>query len=423
MRYFNGATEQELKELLETLQKKMAQYHSMNLDLDMSRGKPCQEQLELSNPMMTQKIDFATPECRNYGILDGIEEAKLAFKDMLGVSQEELIIGGNSSLQLMYDAIAKAMLFGTLDSQKPWVQYPKIKFLCPVPGYDRHFGICQEFNIEMINIPLKKDGPDMDLVESLVQTDDTIKGIWCMPQYANPTGICYSDIVIRRLANMETAAQDFRIFWDNAYAVHHFTESGISIGNILEECKKSGNPNRPYLFTSTSKITFPGAGIGMMAGSVENMNFIRKQLSKQTIGSNKVNQLLHAKFLPNMEAMKKHMMKHADIIAPKFEMVHNILTKHVGGLNIASWTDPLGGYFISLNVVPGCAKQVVQECAKLGVKLTPAGATFPYGNDPADENIRIAPSYPPIYDLEIAMEVLGVVIQAVVIEKLLAQGE
>ena len=386
----------------------------------MARGKPCKEQLDLSKGLIDSTIDFSiNSDYRNYGILDGIKEIKEIYKDVLNVSKEELIIGGNSSLTMMYDTLSKAMLLGTLDSDKPWCKEEKVKFLCPVPGYDRHFSICEALNIEMINIPMNELGPDMDMVEELVRNDATIKGMWCVPKYSNPSGITYVDEVVVKLANMKTAAKDFKLIWDNAYLVHHLTDTHDQLIDILEECKKAGNANRVYIYTSTSKVTFPGAGISMMASSKENTNFIRKQMSSQCIGSNKLNQLMHARFLPSVEVINEHMKKHANIIGPKFNKVEELFTRDLGGLNVATWNKPNGGYFISLNVAQGCAKKIVMLCKDTGVILTDAGATFPYGNDPNDMNIRIAPTYPPVEELELAIKILTICIRIVVIESLL----
>lgn len=391
------------------LNEKLKKYKGMGLNLNMARGKPCKEQVDLSNALIDGSINFnINGDYRNYGILDGIVEAKEIYKDLLKVTKEELIIGGNSSLNLMYDAISKAMLLGCVDSDRPWVKEDNVKFLCPVPGYDRHFAITEAFGFEMINIDMDVNGPIMDQVEALVANDPSIKGIWCVPKYSNPSGITYSDEVVTRLATMKTAAKDFRIMWDDAYTVHHLTDVPDQLKDILAACKEAGNANRVYIFSSTSKITFPGGGISMMACSKENADFIRQQMGIQTIGSDKLNQLMHAKFLPSVDAITEHMKKHAAIIGPKFEMVNSILEKELGGKGIASWVKPNGGYFISLDVPTGCAKKVVQMCKDLGVILTDAGATFPYKKDPMDNNIRIAPTFPPLNELELAIEVLCV---------------
>lgn len=420
MELFNGLNREELIKLQTELNSKLKEYQGMGLSLNMARGKPCKEQVDLSNRLLDGTLDFSIKsDYRNYGVLDGIEEAKAVFKDVLNVSEEELILGGNSSLTMMYDTIAKAMLLGNVDSKRPWFKEDKIKFLCPVPGYDRHFSICEELGIEMINIECNEFGPNMDMVEELLKSDDSIKGMWCVPKYANPTGITYSDEVVNRLATMETKARDFRIIWDNAYTVHHLNEEPDMLADILDCCKKAGNANRVYMFTSTSKVTFPGAGIAMLGTSVENANFLRKQIGIQTIGPNKINQLMHAKFLPNMDAIEGHMKKHAAIIGPKFERVDKILCETIGSSGIASWNKPNGGYFISLDVMDGCAKEVVAMCLEAGVILTGAGSTFPYKQDPKDSNIRIAPTFPPMDELETAIDILCVCIQLVSISKIL----
>lgn len=410
-----------LIERKDVLENEIDKYRDLDLDLNMARGKPCKKQLDISDGMINCNIDFK--RYRNYGVLDGIIEVKNAFKDILGVTTDELLIGGNSSLRMMYDAMTKCLLLGNVDSKMPWGRCQgEIKFLCPVPGYDRHFAICEEFGIKMINIPMLEDGPDMDMVEKLVASDPLVKGMWCMPKYGNPTGITYSTKVVKRLASMKVAAKDFRLFWDDAYNVHHLSDEEIEVTNILEECRKVGNPNRVYMFASTSKITYPGAGVGMMGCSLENADFIRSQMAIQTIGSDKINQLMHAEFLPNIQAVNAHMKKHSDILKPKFDLVQDEFAKKLGGLGIASWTEPKGGYFISLDVMKGCAKEVVGICKELGVTLTKAGATFPYGIDPEDSNIRIAPTFPPLEELADAIKVLCTVIEYVAITKLLQKN-
>lgn len=419
MEYFNGLNNEELVKLKGDLKAKLKEYQGMGLNLNMARGKPCREQVDLSNELLDNTLDFSIKsDYRNYGVLDGIDEAKEVFKDVLNVTKDELILGGNSSLNMMYDTISKAMLLGTLDSDKAWIKNESIKFLCPVPGYDRHFSICEALGIEMINIPTNEFGPDMDIVEELVKADDTIKGIWCVPKYTNPTGITYSDEVVNRLATMETKANDFKIMWDNAYTVHHLSKEHDELADILELCKKANNANRVYMFSSTSKITFPGAGIAMLATSVENANFLRQQMGIQTIGSNKINQLMHASFLPDMKSIEAHMEKHAAIIKPKFEKVDEILSRELGNTGIASWNKPNGGYFISLEVLEGCAKEVITLCKETGVVLTGAGATFPYHKDPKDSNIRIAPTFPPMDELEMAIDILCLCTKIVALSKI-----
>jgi aspartate/methionine/tyrosine aminotransferase len=424
---FNKMGLDELKETLSSLYKIYEGFKTENLKLDMSRGKPCAEQLDISMGLLdfpcscdSCKTESGT-DVRNYGMTDGIPEAKELFSKLLDVSTKEIIIGGNSSLNLMYDTISRAMTFGVYGSPEPWCKLPRVKFLCPCPGYDRHFAITELFNIEMIVVDLKADGPDMDMVERLVAQDDSIKGIWCIPKYSNPDGITYSDRVVERFAKMHTAAKDFRIFWDNAYIVHHLTDKHDNLRNILEACKKAGNPDRVFIFSSTSKITFPGAGIAMMATSENNISWIKKKLAVQTIGHDKINQYRHVKFLKDMDGILNQMKKHAAILKPKFDMVLDILSSNLGDKSIAWWNKPNGGYFISLNTMPGCASAVVKMATDAGVVLTPAGATFPYGKDPRDANIRIAPTLPPVNELKKAMELLCVCVQIVSAQKLIGE--
>ncbi|MFD1674059.1 aminotransferase class I/II-fold pyridoxal phosphate-dependent enzyme [Alicyclobacillus fodiniaquatilis] len=425
MTQLDGLTRERMSEQLELLMTKYRDIQSQGLQLDMSRGKPCAEQLDLSNGMMdvlTSRDNFKLQDgsdSRNYGGVDGIPEAKELFSQMLGVSPKEMIIGGNSSLNMMHDTLARAMLFGVLGSDVPWSKLPKVRFLCPSPGYDRHFAICELLGIEMIPVDMLQDGPDMDAVEHLVRNDESIKGIWCVPKYSNPEGITFSDAVVDRFANMETKAPDFRIMWDDAYTVHHLTDEPDGLKNILEACTAAGNPDRVFIYSSTSKVTFPGSGVAVMAASEANIGFIRKQLSAQTIGPDKQNQLRHVRLLRNMDGIEQHMKKHAAIIKPKFDTVLRMLESELGQLNIASWSKPNGGYFISLNTPDGCAKAVVNMAAAAGVVLTKAGATYPYGNDPRDRNIRIAPTFPPMGELEKAIEVLCLCLQIVSIKQLL----
>jgi aspartate/methionine/tyrosine aminotransferase len=417
----------QLKMLKEKLQLQYDDFKKQSLKLDMSRGKPNVDQLDLSMGIFEcAGIEcYGTLDgidCRNYGELDGIPEAKKLFAEILEVSPDEIIVGGNASLNMMYDMVAHAMTHGVAGSEVPWGKLPKVKFLCPSPGYDRHFAICEFFNIEMITIPMKADGPDMDMVEKLAGEDEYIKGIWCVPKYSNPGGVTYSDEVVDRFAKMNTKATDFRIFWDNAYVVHHlYEEKQDSLKNILTACKQAGNPDRVFIFTSTSKITFPGAGVAVMAGSENNLKHTRKRLAKQNIGPDKLNQLRHVRFLKDLNNINLHMKKHAEIIRPKFKVVLDKLEKELGGKNIAWWSKPNGGYFISLNTMEGCAKKVVDKAAEAGVKLTSAGATFPYGKDPNDSNIRIAPSFPSLSELQKAIELVCICIQLVSVEKLLGE--
>ena len=399
-------------------------YKAKGMKLDMSRGKPSTEQLDLAMPMFdvfTNAASMLTADgidCRNYGCLTGIHDAKVLFGDLLGVKEEELIIGGNSSLAMMYDAVSRAMTHGVYGSEEPWGKCGKVKFLCPVPGYDRHFAICESFGIEMINIPLLSDGPDMDMVEKLVSEDESIKGIWCVPLYSNPDGIAYSDEVVRRFANLSPKARDFRIFWDNAYCVHHLTDTPDKILNILDECKKTGKEDMVLIFASTSKISFSGAGVAIMAASENNVKQITKLMGIQCISYDKINQLRHVKYFKNVDGIMEHMAKHRGIIAPKFQLVLDMLDAEVAELGVLEWNKPNGGYFISVNTLEGCAKRVVQLCAEAGVVLTSAGATFPYGKDPLDRNIRIAPTYPPLDELEAAMKIFCVSVKLASAEKL-----
>jgi len=402
------------------------EFKTKNLNLDITRGKPCTEQLDLANRMLDcingENYKSADGiDCRNYGGLDGLQEAKKLFAEFLEVDPEEIIIAGNSSLAIMHDAIVRAILHGTVDSEVPWGKLPKIRFICPSPGYDRHFIICEYLGIGMIPINMHDQGPDMDRIEALVSDDESIKGIWCNPKYSNPSGVTYSDEVVDRLAAMETKANDFRIFWDNAYTAHHLTDTPDSLKNILDACNQAGNPERVFIFGSTSKISIAGAGISMMAGSPKNMDHTRKLMSFQTIGPDKINQLRHVHFFNNMAGIEHHMKKHAAIIKPKFDVVQNVLAEALGNKNIAEWSRPNGGYFISLNVMDDCAKKVVKMAADDGVKLTPAGATYPYGNDPRDRNVRIAPTFPPLDQVRTATELLTICVQLASVEKLLEE--
>lgn len=416
-----GMSRTDLQKTLEMLQKRYEEIKSEKLNLDMSRGKPGADQLDLSMELLEDKSHIAADgtDCRNYGGLDGLPEAKRLFSRMLEVGTGEIIVGGNSSLNMMYDAIARAMTYGVPGGEAPWGRLPKVRFLCPSPGYDRHFAICEILNIDMITIDMKQDGPDMDAVERLVAEDDSIKGIWCVPKYSNPDGITYSDEVVDRLASMKTKAKDFRIFWDNAYTVHHLSDKHDQLKNILEACRAAGNADRVFIFGSTSKITFAGAGVAMMAASETNINHTKKIISIQTIGHDKMNQLRHVNFLKSMEGIEAHMKKHAAILKPKFDMVLDILEQELGGKNIAWWNKPNGGYFISLYTLDGCARKVVSMAAEAGVKLTGAGATYPYGKDPRDRNIRIAPTYPGLVELKKAIEVLCICVQLASVQKVL----
>ncbi|MCH5323856.1 MAG: aminotransferase class I/II-fold pyridoxal phosphate-dependent enzyme [Eubacterium sp.] len=420
---YTDMNKDELLKLKTETEEKYAQLCAKGLKLDMSRGKPGADQLDLSIEMLTHCIDgdcvsLDGIDCRNYGILDGIREAKELCMPMLGVGKDEIIIGGNSSLQLMYDTIARAMLLGVLGGDKPWSKNPTVKFLCPAPGYDRHFAICESMGIEMITVPYKSDGPDMDVVEKLVAEDELIKGIWCVPMYSNPEGITYSDEVVKRFANLSPKAKDFRIFWDNAYCVHHLTDTPDTLLNLLEEAKKTGKQDMVFMFTSTSKISFPGGGLSVIGASAANIEYMKSQMTYQTIGYDKLNQLRHARFFKDFDGIKAHMEKHRAIVEPKFNTVLDMLDKEIAPLGFGSWHKPNGGYFVSFNGLKGTAKRTVELCKQAGVVLTGAGATFPYGKDPEDRNIRIAPTYPTTDELYAAMEVFVTAVKLAAIETL-----
>ena len=419
---FNKA---QLEAEYQRLSEEYKEIEAKGLKLDMSRGKPEAAQLDLANQLMNtlQADSDMTAEngfdCRNYGVLDGIPECKRLFADIFGVPAKNIVIGGASSLNLMYDEIARAMLFGVAGGEKPWGAQGEIKFLCPVPGYDRHFGICQLFGIKMINIPMDENGPDMDMVEKLVSEDASIKGIWCVPKYANPNGVVYSDETVRRFAALKPKADDFRIFWDNAYAVHDLYEP-VPLLNLYEEAVKCGNENLPVMFTSTSKISFAGAGVSAFAASDANVAKSKAAMGIQTIGFDKLNQLRHARFFKNGAGIRAQMIKHAEIIRPKFDTVLEAFNTELAPLGIAEWSNPKGGYFVSLEVTTGSAKRVYELAKQAGVTLTPAGAPFPYGIDPADSNLRISPTYPPIAELAEAVKVLCLCVKMAAIEELLA---
>lgn len=418
---------EQLQKEQEAVCNKYNELKAKGLKLDMSRGKPNTEQLDLSMGMIDtlasshQLVGEQGVDCRNYGVLDGIVEAKRLLSAMIECPIDNIIIYGNSSLNVMYDTVARSMTHGVMGST-PWAKLDKVKFLCPVPGYDRHFAITEFLGIEMINIPLLSDGPDMDMVEELVSSDPAIKGIWCVPKYSNPTGVSYSDETVRRFARLKPAAEDFRIYWDNAYCIHHLydePEKQDHILEILEECAKAGNPDMVFKFCSTSKVTFPGSGIAAISASKANLDFIKKQMTVQTIGHDKLNQLRHARFFGDFNGMIEHMKKHAAILRPKFEIVLDTLNRELGELGIAEWTNPKGGYFISLDTMDGCAKRVVELCKEAGVVMTGAGATYPYGKDPHDSNIRIAPTYPSNEELKEACEVFVTCVKKASLEKLL----
>ncbi len=427
MTAYKDLSVEELLSLKNELEAKFAEIKARNLKLDMSRGKPSKAQLDLSMGMMdvlNSDVDLTCEEgvdCRNYGVLDGIDEAKQLLSDMSEVPKENIVIFGNSSLNVMYDTISRSMTHGVMGST-PWCKLDKVKFLCPVPGYDRHFAITEHFGIEMINIPMTEEGPNMDMVEALVNNDDSVKGIWCVPKYSNPQGITYSDQVVRRFARLKPAAKDFRIYWDNAYTIHHlYDDRQDYLIEILMACKQEGNPDMVYKFCSTSKISFPGSGIAAIAASTANLADIRKQMTIQTIGHDKVNQLRHARFFGDIHGVVEHMKKHADILRPKFEAVLDGLEKELGGLEIGTWIRPRGGYFISFDALEGCAKAIVAKAKEAGVVMTGAGATFPYGKDPKDSNIRIAPSFPTPEELAMATEIFVLSVKLVSIDKILGE--
>lgn len=425
MKAYSEMGKDELLALKTDLEKAYDEFKAQGLKLDMSRGKPSSEQMDLAMGMMDvfhSSADLTSAngtDCRNYGSLEGLQEAKELLADMMECRADDVIVYGNSSLNVMYDTVARSMTHGVMGST-PWCKLDKVKFLCPVPGYDRHFAITEFFGIEMINVPMTPEGPDMDIVEKLVSEDDSIKGIWCVPKYSNPQGISYSDETVRRFARLKPAAKDFRLFWDNAYCIHHlYEENQDNILEILEECEKAGNPNLAYKFVSTSKVTFPGSGVAALAASRENLEFIKKQMTIQTIGHDKLNQLRHVRFFKDICGMRAHMMKHAAILRPKFELVVDMLEKELGGLGIGEWIRPKGGYFVSFDSMEGCAKAIVAKAKEGGVVMTGAGATFPYGKDPKDSNIRIAPSYPTLEELEKAMELFVLCVKLVSVDKLL----
>ena len=425
MKAYKDLTKNELLTVKAALEEEYKTMEAKGLSLNMARGKPGYSQLALSMPMLdviNSASDMRTVlgnDTRNYGDLDGIGECRRLMADMMEVEKDNVVICGNSSLNIMYDTVSRSVTHG-VNGSTPWCKLDKVKFLCPVPGYDRHFKITELFGIEMINIPLHEDGPDMDMVEQYVNNDPAVKGIWCVPKYSNPTGISYSNEVVKRFANLKPAAEDFRIYWDNAYCIHHlYDDIQDNILNILTECEKAGNPDMVYIFASTSKISFPGSGVSAIASSIRNLNFIESHMTVQTIGHDKINQLRHSRFFKNIDGLKAHMQQHAVLLRPKFEAVLNTLEAELAGLEIGSWIKPRGGYFISFDSLPGCASAIVAKCKSLGVVLTGAGATFPYGKDPLDSNIRIAPSFPTPEEMEAAAKVFVLCVKLVSVEKLL----
>ena len=428
MKKYSDMSKEELLTLKAQLDKEYADIKAKGLALDMSRGKPSADQLDLSMGLMnvlSSDSDLKCEtgvDCRNYGVIDGIPEAKRLLGEMSEVDPDHIIIYGNSSLNVMFDSIARSMTQGVMGNT-PWCKLDKVKFLCPVPGYDRHFKITEFFGIEMINVPMTPQGPDMDMVEKLVSEDASIKGIWCVPKYSNPQGITYSAETVKRFARLKPAAEDFRIFWDNAYCIHHlYDDKQDFLLEILDECEKAGNPDLAYKFVSTSKVSFPGSGIAAVAASTRNLEGFRKHMAVQTIGHDKINQLRHVRFFGGIVGMHKHMKKHAEILRPKFEMVEKILDRDLEGAEIGTWTKPNGGYFISFDALEGCAKKIVAKAAQAGVKMTDAGATYPYGKDPQDSNIRIAPSFPTVEELEAATEIFVLSVKLVSIDKLLEEN-
>jgi len=425
MKSYQEMSKEELVELKQTLESQFEDVKGKGLKLDMSRGKPSVSQLDMGMGILdtlNSQSDMSSADgfdSRNYGVFDGLSEAKELMAKMVGVSKENVVVYGNASLNIMFDTVARSMTHGVLGST-PWCKLDKVKFLCPVPGYDRHFAVTEYFGIEMINVPMTTEGPDMDLVEKLVGEDAAIKGIWCVPKYSNPQGFTYSDATVKRFAALKPAAEDFRIYWDNAYALHHlYEDKQDSLLEILEECRKAGNPDRVFEFCSTSKVSFAGGGVSALISSEANLAQVKKQLSFQTIGHDKVNQLRHVRYFKNLDGLKDHMKKHAKIMRPKFETVIEILDKELSGLGIGSWTAPRGGYFISFDALKGCAKAIVAKAKEAGLVMTGAGATYPYGKDPQDSNIRIAPSYPTPEELAVAADIFVLSIKVVSIDKLL----
>lgn len=422
---YSEMTPAELEELRQQLQAAYDEMKALNLKLNMARGKPGADQLDMEADffnMLNPYVNFSSEkgiDCRNYGELTGIQEARVLMADVMGVDESQVIIFGNSSLNIMYDTVARSMLFGVCGST-PWCKLDQVKFLCPVPGYDRHFAITEQFGIEMIPIPLLETGPDMDLVEQYVNNDASVKGIWCVPKYSNPEGVTYSDETVKRFAALKPAAEDFRIYWDNAYVIHDLYEDRHDeLLEILSECEKAGNADLVFEFCSTSKVTFPGSGIAALASSRKNLEFIESIITIQTIGHDKLNQLRHVRYFKNLDGMKNHMKKHANLIRPKFEIVLNELEGELKELGIGKWTNPNGGYFISFYSLPGCAKSIVRLCQEAGVVMTGAGATYPYKNDPEDSNIRIAPTYPSQEELKKAVEIFVLCVKLASVRKIL----
>lgn len=426
---FSEMSHEELKALIAAEQKKLDHWSDMDLTLDLTRGKPNQAQLDLSSGMLSiisnrgDCFSASGLDCRNYGILDGLPETKKLFSDLLDIPSKNILVLGNSSLNVMYDTIVRAMLFGVAGGHEPWCRQGRIKFICPSPGYDRHFTICREMGIEMVPVKMNDDGPDMNEVYNIACSDPSVKGMWCVPKFSNPEGITYSDEVVEQIAMMKPAAPDFRIFWDNAYVVHELYDENVPLANIFELAKQYGTEDNIFYFASTSKITFPGSGLAIMAASDKNLEQIRPIIATQTIGYDKINQMRHVKFFKNADGIRAHMRLHAAILRPKFELVENKFEENLGGLGIAHWTKPRGGYFISLYVNNGCARRVYQLARSVGVTLTTAGSTYPYGRDPYDANLRIAPSYPELDELSQAIEILCSCIKVACAEKILKDNQ
>lgn len=426
---FSEMSPEELKALIAAEQKKLDHWSDMDLTLDLTRGKPNQAQLDLSSGMLSiinnrgDCFSASGLDCRNYGILDGLPETKKLFSDLLDIPAKNILVLGNSSLNVMYDTIVRAMLFGVAGGHEPWCRQGRIKFICPSPGYDRHFTICREMGIEMVPVKMNDDGPDMNEVYNIACSDPSVKGMWCVPKFSNPEGITYSDEVVEQIAMMKPAAPDFRIFWDNAYVVHELYDENVPLANIFELAKQYGTEDNIFYFASTSKITFPGSGLAIMAASDKNLEQIRPIIATQTIGYDKINQMRHVKFFKNADGIRAHMRLHAAILRPKFELVENKFEENLGGLGIAHWTKPRGGYFISLYVNNGCARRVYQLARSVGVTLTTAGSTYPYGRDPYDANLRIAPSYPELDELSQAIEILCSCIKVACAEKILKDNQ
>ncbi|MBR6221818.1 MAG: aminotransferase class I/II-fold pyridoxal phosphate-dependent enzyme [Lachnospiraceae bacterium] len=425
MKKFSEMTKEELIAEKEKLDLEYAKKQDLKLSLNMARGKPSPDQLDIAMDMLDvlhQAADYKSEDgtdCRNYGILDGIPEARRLMAQVIGVREDRIIVCGNSSLNIMFDTFSRAYTHGFVGNT-PWSKLPQVKFLCPAPGYDRHFAISEHFGIDMITVPMTPDGPDMDIVKEYVENDPQVKGIWCVPKYSNPQGIVYSAETVRKFAALNPAAPDFRIFWDNAYAMHHLYEE-IEIPDIMSECVKAGHPDMVFEYCSTSKMSFPGAGIAAVASSRRNIEDIKKQMAVQTIGYNKLNQLMHVRYFKDIEGVKAHMRRQADIIRPKFEAVLEILDRELGELNIGEWTRPRGGYFISFDAMEGCAKKICAMCKEAGVVLTGAGSTYPYHFDPKDSNIRIAPTFPSLEEMKQATEIFALCVKRASVMKLLGE--